>query len=687
MKKSLIVFLLSFATTTCVLPEDTQNFVSFDKCENGAFIIEDAPCKCEDNIYYSGYCCNGIWQQQECEVVYPECKNNENITEFEICLCEDEVRFDGYCCNGFWQFDNCEDFHDECADGKQVDLLYPCLCDGVLKYDGYCCDEVWQEGECEEPITIPTCSDGEDIEVLAGGCYCGLEITLDGFCCDEVWQEEECEVPITIPTCSDGEDIKILADGCYCNAELKLDGFCCDEQWQTDICLVIKSYIKEGGRPDWSSVLPFYPEGRLAFDRRTGDHKFYDVHLMNPELHDPADSANPEYYDDCLTCDLELPVEDRFDERHFGTASWHPSGEFLVFNKSMSWNEIEELPHGVGEIYLLEFHEGSEELLSRCEELSDDDAYADEECNSAFGTFRYRINAGQGLFNNLYFIRPDGSDYKKVTWCYSDELGPGDEGRTGLLHPHFSHDGIQTKILWSEKLEGSDQICVPDFGQSCPDLSPAQWDSVEWGRWELRVADFTFDDEGDPCVGNIQSFNPGDQKYYYETHGFSSDDKKIIFSGNLESLHGVFYADIYSFDLETEEILRLTETFDDWDEHAHFSPSGKWVAWMTSTEVIDMREEVYSGDYQVGEQFFWQGILQTDVWIMREDGSDKMRLTSFNLDGHSDYLGRAISSDMSWSPDGTRLVVSVMVKSLIGGGYDLTFGHPTLKIIEFKKPM
>lgn len=599
----------------------------------------------------------------------------------------------------FFLFNSCLEIFEEypqCEDGVPVLFEDPCLCGDELAHYGYCCNEVLQEHECG--WALGECPDSEDLSIFED-CICGEEIKSSGFCCDKVWRDGECGI---IPDCSDGEDIQILAEGCYCSGGLSVNGFCCDDVWQEDICKNVLAYIKEGTRPDWSPVSPMYPEGRLAFDRQTGDYKFYDVYFLDPQIHDPEDIDKPEYYENCLTCDFELPINDRFNERHFGTASWHSSGEFLVVARSKSWDEILE-EESLGEQYIREFHDGNDDVFRFCGELSDEefDSYefcfskceeleyglefcesaCEKDCMAGFVSFRYRTNPGQGIFNNLYYVNPADGDYEKVLYCDSYfDMGPGDEGRTGLLHPHFSNSG--DKIFWSEKLRGAGEMCIPEFEKVCEDLDVSEWDAIEWGKMKLIVADFNFDENGDPCVSNKEEFSPGEQSYFYESHGLSPDNSKVIFSGNLEPLQSVFALDIYSFDIETEELTRLTQTLNDWDEHAHYSPSGEWIAWMSSSEIIDMQEIVYSSGHVAGERYSWQNVLETEVWLMRADGSDKMRLTSFNIEDHPDYMGSSISADISWSPDGTKLAVSIITKSL-----RLGFTHPIMKIIEFKKPM
>ncbi len=246
---------------------------------------------------------------------------------------------------------------------------------------------------------------------------------------------------------------------------------------------------------------------------------------------------------------------------------------------------------------------------------------------------------GYGIDNDLWLITRDGKHYYQLT-----DTPP----EMGVLHPHFSHDG--SKLLWAEKVgEGG-----------------------EYGVWALKVADFVVDESG-PHLANVQTYQPGG-KVFHEGHGFSPDDTKIIFSGNLEPGQREFGIDIYTLDLKTQELERLTTTLDQWDEHAHYSPSGNKIVWMSTmgckcnpSRSLDLR---------------------ADYWLMNADGSGKTRLTYFNEPGHAEYTGeRIVAADSSWSPDGMRLAALLII--LDGGLRDL-FGFASLGgrivIIAFDAP-
>jgi Tol biopolymer transport system component len=222
-------------------------------------------------------------------------------------------------------------------------------------------------------------------------------------------------------------------------------------------------------------------------------------------------------------------------------------------------------------------------------------------------------NPGSGANSDLWLMTSDGNRYFRLT-----NLGP----KRGVLHPHFSHSG--TMLTWAEIVDP--QICL-----SCT--------KGRLGGWALKLADFVVDASG-PRLANIRTYRPGDPAFY-ETNGFSIDDTKLIFTGNLEPDQLESGQDVYTLEIKTQKLERLTTTLEEWDEHAHYSPNGKVIIWMSST---DSGRRVSLLSYK------------TDYWIMNADGSNKVRLTYFNQPGHPDYIkGGVIAADFDWSPDGTKI--------------------------------
>ncbi|HEU4760127.1 MAG TPA: hypothetical protein VFT91_09130 [Dehalococcoidia bacterium] len=229
---------------------------------------------------------------------------------------------------------------------------------------------------------------------------------------------------------------------------------------------------------------------------------------------------------------------------------------------------------------------------------------------------------GLGLYNDLWLITADGS----AAW----KLVDNDPNRV-LLHPQFSHDG--TKLAWAQN--------VTNLGAA------------------IRVADFVVDGSG-PHLENIRNYLPVGH-FLYETHGFSSDDTKIIFSATADG-QPAWSLDIYTLDLVTGAVASLTASLDQWDEHAQFTPSDQKVVWMSSTDC--------------GCDPSRPPLLKTDLWLMNADGSGKTRLTHFSDKTSPDYQGfKVVAGDMSWGPDSKSLAVRLMVGP-----------KETIVIVEFSQP-
>ena len=222
--------------------------------------------------------------------------------------------------------------------------------------------------------------------------------------------------------------------------------------------------------------------------------------------------------------------------------------------------------------------------------------------------FSPATNPGAGHFNDLWVLNVETGN---ATILY--EI-PNDKNH-GVLHPHFSTSG--TKLSWSEMYEKPSMF---------------KKDKVV-GYWKLKVADFVVPSVGIPMLENISEFMPGEMAFY-ENHGFSPDDTKLIFCGNKKGTSVFEHTDIYTMDLETQSITQLTN--EAYNEHAIFSPDGEKIVWMSDK------------DNRNGG---------TDYWLMNPDGSEKTRLTYFNQPGHPHYMGKKITAaDSSWSPDGKRIV-------------------------------
>lgn len=235
---------------------------------------------------------------------------------------------------------------------------------------------------------------------------------------------------------------------------------------------------------------------------------------------------------------------------------------------------------------------------------------------------------GKGLNNDLYVMNTDGSKFWRI---YETEYRLSGNDVEAVIHPQFSHNGKM--LLWAERV-----------GSSRPSLG--------WGEWSLKLADFSVA-SGAPQLSNIRTLQPGAQVDFYESHAFSPDDTKIMFSGNLEKGQKATGLDIYEYTISNGVLKNLTKTTadDDWDEHAHWTPDGSKVVWMSSTGY----------DINYPNQQDWSQYLKSDLWVMNADGSNPTQLTFFNVPGHADYKNgaRVIVGDSSFSSDGKSLVMAI----------------------------
>src|SRR5260370_42163402 len=109
-------------------------------------------------------------------------------------------------------------------------------------------------------------------------------------------------------------------------------------------------------------------------------------------------------------------------------------------------------------------------------------------------------------------------------------------------------------------------------------------------------------------------------------HGFSPDGKKIIFSSSIGGANAIDL-DVWTMELATGEMTNLTKAPGEWDEHGHFSPSGKKIAYISTR------------GYPFPGLLTWKQTARLDWWLMNADGSEPGRLTYFNEPGHPRYVG------------------------------------------------
>lgn len=234
--------------------------------------------------------------------------------------------------------------------------------------------------------------------------------------------------------------------------------------------------------------------------------------------------------------------------------------------------------------------------------------YADNKCTP-----------GAGVLNDLWIITADG----RRAWKIHSVRDDVSKDSAGVLHPHFSHDG--RRLFWSERVRANGR---------------------PFGEWVLKIADFSFDKFRGPQLGKARTYNPGGGSSFFESHSFSPDDQSVLFTGTQDGP-----LEIYEMKVATGVSRRLTHRSQlTWDEHAHYSPDGRQIVWMSSK---DLRFTV--------KPF----TLQTDLWTMNRNGTLKRRLTWFNTPNHPHFLGQkfAVAADCDWSPDGTQIAGLVVTNT------------------------
>lgn len=340
----------------------------------------------------------------------------------------------------------------------------------------------------------------------------------------------------------------------------------------------VTTIVESGGRLDWSAKLDL-----IAFDR-TGPGGNYEIYTMRPDGSELR----------CLTCDkAELP------SGHKGNPSWHPSGEYILFQAQRD----DQVRPAERRRRLPRWRRFGRLFQGPEEEWATGRVGRSRQDPSRYGT------PGLGLHNDVWVGDRNGSRFWK--------LAATEPQKGGVLHPHFSHSG--DRIVWAERIGAG-----------------GAWG----GKWALKVADFRVDG-GTPRLEKIRTYKPGTKKGLYESHGFSPDDRKLLFTAMPERGSNAMGLDIFTYDLRTGQLTNLTDSPEDWDEHAHYTPSGRKIIWM-STRGIGLPAKA------------WE--LRSDFWIMNADGSDKQRLTYFNDSASEERIaGGAVVADFGMSADGRRI--------------------------------
>jgi TolB protein len=232
--------------------------------------------------------------------------------------------------------------------------------------------------------------------------------------------------------------------------------------------------------------------------------------------------------------------------------------------------------------------------------------------------------AGGGAGQELYAMKIDGSKLSRLTvsgaWATN-------------YHVNWSRDG--KKLVWGR---------------------------TQGRTWDVVVADFVEDAAGFR-LANLKTL-PRDTTWW-EPHGFSADGGRVIAS---HSRAGLLSSDIYAVRISDGQTTRLTGDLS-WDEHAHLSPDGRKLAWMSGRSRPASVQRLNDGSLSPIFDFFWIGPgvffqfvnppagYAAELYIMDADGRNVQQLTS---DGE-------VVADSMWSPDGKRIVFRQSEPRLFGG--------------------
>lgn len=240
--------------------------------------------------------------------------------------------------------------------------------------------------------------------------------------------------------------------------------------------------------------------------------------------------------------------------------------------------------------------------------------------------------AGGGAGQELYAMRTDGTQVTRLT--FSDAWATN-------YHVNFSADGRQ----------------------------------VVWGRtqdrtWDVMVADFV-DDAGGLRLERARALRR--DTTWWETHDFSADGQQVIVSN---SRAGLLASDLYAMSVKSGELVRLTAGAA-WEEHAHLSPGGRKLLFMSGRSRPASVLRLNDGSLSPIYDFLWivPGVFfefinppagyATELYLMDADGRDVRPLTQ---DGQ-------VVADSVWSADARRVLFRQSEPAL--------FGAATVRLLTF----
>ena len=415
------------------------------------------------------------------------------------------------------------------------------------------------------------------------------------------WIEDKCGDGI----CQKSEACNICPQDCKdpnivcCKAKFPTDGRCADFDCIGDTnCPDNHPQVIRSGRfPKWSKA-----KNLIVFDDFVNEQGNslgcnlsplscnYEIFTMKPDGSDVR----------CLTCN-----KPGLGNGHKGQPYWYPSGDYIVFTAEntdyLRWKDGDDLTVVPG----------------IC-----------------------------GRNNDVWIMTADGERFWRITNV--PESG-------GIIRASFSPDG--TMLYWNE------EYSIDEHGQ------PSQWSvqrnplGEKWGLWRIRIADIDLA-SGEPVMTNHRTVDINklySNKVLIEGQGIGPDNHLIFAAADTSETAGccqwgwpgeeVFgythWSDIYTTDLNGNNLKRLTNTPYLHTENPEFSPDGKRIIFSETR---------------------WCVGKSGDIYLMNSDGSNRMRLTHLYNPNCPDYLGLyngGAGDELDWSPDGEKITFSAITGSKI----------------------
>jgi Tol biopolymer transport system component len=328
-----------------------------------------------------------------------------------------------------------------------------------------------------------------------------------------------------------------------------------------------------------------------------------------------------------------------------GRAVWSPRGDRIAFDR------VE--PNGYAQLFIADSDLTAERCLTcpifelRKRHVGNPTWHSsgdflvvqvEKPIKSGGSPLRFTEVPGGNLGSDLYMIRSDGREYWNLT-----NLG---ERGGRAVSARFSHEG--DKITWAERLASGGGV---------------------FGEWALRVATLEIK-RNIPRLKNIKTHKPGEERKFFDSHGFTTDDRGLVLTGNLERGQSENGMDVHLLNTESGETRNLTKTPDQLDRFALMSPNGRWIAWASS-------RDIGSGQVNIKRRQV-SAARPADLWLMNAEGLSAERLTHFN-DVHSpQFSGPTMVIPTDWNREGDQLLVLAFpVESNEPGAlYLLEFNEP-----------